>query len=323
MLNQNEFLASLFNLIVETRVNRTCEGRRINDLIDSCLVDTIEYGEGKLLVSVDTLEVSDYSAQSSILTAKKPIVNEQYIETTDKKVIQVTINRYLMKGAFENEYALAECVSTIESMLEKTKNIYMYKKIVKAYEGWTPTGSDKQPRTTQTITIDLIDTDGMTGTTLVESKKANALTIYERLKALSLSVQTPSRDFNEINFEEMYNADELDFIVNGKFESLINTYAIASLLHSDKLDNIQLYDKSIIIPESQFTATDTKTKTIGWLVSKKKYQIAPRFTVNTSFNDASNLNLNEFLHFWLNSGFANGLAGVKLVANFVKPAANK
>lgn len=319
MLNQNEFLASLFNLVVETRVNRTAEGRRINDLIDSCLVDTIEYGEGKLLVSVDTLEVSDYSENTSLLTTKKPTIDEQYIETTDRKVIQVTINRYLMKGAFANEYALAECISTIESMLEKTKNIYMYKKIVKAYEDWTPVDGEGEARTTQVVTIDLIDTTGMTGVELVESKKANALTIYEKIKELSLDIQTPSRNFNELGFEEMYNADELDFIVNGKFESLVNTYAIASLLNSEKLDNIQLYEKSIIIPSSQFTNENAKTKLIGILASKYKYQVAPRFTVTTSFNDASNLNMNEFLHFWLNSGFANGLAGVKLMANFVQP----
>lgn len=318
MLNQNEFLANLFNLVVETRVNRTVDGRRINDLIDSCLVDTIEYGEGKLLVSVDTLDVADYNAQSSILSTKKPVVDEQYIETTDKKVIQVTINRYLMKGAFANEYSLAECLATIEGMLEKTKDIYMYKKIVSAYENWSPVNpSDSQPRTTQTVTVDLIDTTGMTGIKLVESNKANALTIYEKIKELSLNMQTPSRNYNELNFEEMYQADDLDFLVNGKFESLINTYAIASLLNSDKLDNVRLFDKSIIIPSSQFQNADNQKNLIGFLVSKYKYQIAPRFTVATSFADASNLNMNEFLHFWLNSGFANGLAGVKLVANYV------
>ena len=133
-------------------------------------------------------------------------------------------------------------------------------------------------------------------------------------------MQAPSRKYNDIEFEEMYNADEMIFVENSKFESIINTYAIASLLNSKELDNIQLYRKSIVIPDEQFTDDFTKGLVIGWLVSDYKYQIAPRIEVATSFEDASTLNLNEFLHFWLISGMANGLAGVKLVANFVAPA---
>lgn len=318
MLNQNEFLASLYNLVVVTRVNSTTNGKRINDLIDACLVDTIEYGEGKMLVSVDTLAVKDYSQTSSILTNSPPTVDEQYLETTDKKYIQLTTNRYLMKGAFANEYSMSEALAMIESMLEKTKDIYMYKKIVNAFATWAPELAPEQAsNNTQVVTIDLIDTTNLTGEELTEAQKSNALTIYQKVRELSLNMQSPDRDYNDLKYEEMYNADELEFIVNGKFDSLINTYAYASLLNSDKLDNIQLYEKSIIIPQKQLP-TATNETLIGFLASKYKYQIAPRFMVTADFFDGSNLNDQKFLHFWLNSGFARGLACVKLVANFVK-----
>ena len=320
-LNQNEFLANLMNLVVVTRVNSTTAGRRINDLLDSVLVDTVEFGDGKLLITADTLPVRDYSANSSLLTPQKPNVDEQLLTTTDRKLIEVTINRYLMAGAFANEYAMAEAIAMIESMLEKTKNIYNYKKAVSAYENWTPLDPEGAPvnEDTQILEIDLIDTENMTGPQLVESEKANALKIYQAIRETSLSMQAPSREYNEINFEEMYNAEELNLLVNSKFDTLINTYAIASLFNSDKLNNIKIYDKSIIIPSKQFTNEETREKTIGWLASKYKYQIAPRFVLVTSFFDGSNLNLNEFLHMWLISGFARGLACVKLVANYVPP----
>lgn len=311
ILNQNEFVASLFNLIIETRVNRTVNGKRINDLIDACMVDTIEYGEGAGLISVDTLETKDYSENSTLLTNEKPKIDEQQLSTTDKKFIHVTINRWLMKGAFKDEYSMAECIAMIEEMLEKTRLIYVYKKIVKAYEGWIGTQAG------QTKTIQLTDPTGKMGLDLIETNKANALKIYQEIRKLSLSMQVPSRNYNDLAYEEMYNADELDFIVNGAFDEIINTYAYASLLNSDKLNNIQLYDKSIIIPEDQFEEEKTKTNTIGYLVSKRKYTIAPRFTVATDFFDGSNLNTQEFVHFWLNSAFVKGLAGVKLVAQFV------
>ena len=314
-LNQNEFLASLFNLIIQTRVNRTVNGQRINELIDACMVDPIEYGEGAGLISVDTLETEDYSKTSSLLTNKEATLDEQQLETTDKKLIHVTINRYLMKGAFKDEYSMSECIGTITEMLEKTKLIYVYKKIVSAYQNWSPTLA------TQVVEIELTDGTGMVGAELNENNKANALAIYSKVRELSLNLQSPSRDYNDLEYEEMYNANEMDFIVNGKFDSLINTHAYASLLNSDKLNNIQLYDKSIIIPKKQFSTPEAQEFTIGYLVSKKKYMIAPRFTVSASFFDASNLNDQEFLHFWLNSAFVNGLAGIKLVAKFVAPEA--
>lgn len=308
-LNQNEFLANLVNLIVETRINRTVEGRRINDLIDSALVDPTPYGDGRLHITVDTLAVEDYSETSTLLSNKKPTVNEQLISTTDRKKIQVTLNRWLMKGAFANEYSLAEAIGAIEEMLQKTKDIYMYKKIVSAYEGWTPTVAG------QTKTIDIMDVSALEGENLTNANKSNALLIYQAIRSLSLAMQSPSRAYNDLGYEEMYNADDLIFIVNGKFEGLINTYAYASLLNSDKLNNIKIYDKSIIIPEEQLSNAQNQSNTIGWLVSKNKYEISPRFEVMTSFEDASNLMLQDFLHFWLNSGFVDGLAGVKIVAN--------
>lgn len=314
-LNQNEYVLSLMNLVVKTSVNDTVSGTRANDLIDACMVDTNEYGEGEGIISVDTLKVHDYSDTSSVITSEKPTMDEQFLETTDKKYIKVTINRWLAKGAFANEYAVANCLSAIESMLEKTKLIYMYKKIVSAYENYTPT------QATQTVYIDLIDGEGMTGADLNENEKANALAVYKTVRGTSLAMQAPSRAYNDLEYEEMYNADDLDFIVNGKYDTLVNTYAYASLLQSDKLNNIKLYDKSIIIPKEQFSDAGVQAFTIGYLVSKKKYRIQPRFTINTEFLDASTLNLQEYLHFWLNSAFVKGLAGVKFVARINSPQA--
>ena len=73
------------------------------------------------------------------MSVEKPVVDEQVLSTTDKKYIQLTLNRYIMAGAFADEYSLAECLAEMETMLEKTKAIYMYKKIVKAYQDWQPT----------------------------------------------------------------------------------------------------------------------------------------------------------------------------------------
>ena len=314
MLNQNEFIEDIFNLVIQVRTNKTTEGTRVNELIDAFYGDAVEYGDSKGYISVDTLSASDYSKTSSLLQVNEPTMDEQFLTTTDRKKVAVTINRYLMKGAFANEGSLSECLAVIESMLEKTKIIYTYKKIIAAFEGYVPA------KQTQKLEVNLIDTTGMTGVTLTETKKANAITLYEAIRGLSLAMQTPSRAYNDLGFEEMYSPDDLVFLKNSKIESRMNAYAYANLLNSDKLDDIKLYDKSIIIPESQLTPTPANKDLVGWLCSKGKYQVLPRFTIATAFQDGSNLMTNEWLHFWYISGFVNGLACVKIVANYITPA---
>lgn len=312
-LNQNEFLANLCNLVVVTRINKT-----VNDidspLVRSCMMEDVPYGDSKLLITVDTLEAKDYSKTSSLLTVSEPTVDEQELETTDKKFFTVTLNRYLLKGAFANEYSMSDCVAVILSMLQKSKGIYLYKKVVGAYENWTPTQTD------QTLTIDLIDTTDMTGQELYSAQVTNAKTILKKIQNLYENMTAPTRKYNDIEYETFMSGDDYKLILNSNFSNLIDVDALATLLNSSKITDKQTWRETYIIPSEQFTNSDTKTKVIGWLGDREKYQISPRFEVATSFSDGSNLMDNNWLHFWLISGMAKGLNLVKIVANFVAPA---
>lgn len=304
-LNQNEFVGDLLNLVLELKVNKTTNGERVNELINEFTSDMVEFGDSKGYISVDTLQASDYSKTSSLLTVNEPTMDEQFLTTTDRKKIAVSISRYLMKGAFTGENSLSEAIAVIESMLEKTKVIYTYKKIVSAFENYAPA------KATQTISVALDSETGLTGADLEAVKRINAIKLHSAMRDVSIEMQTPTRKYNDLAYEEMYNADDLVFVKNSEIETYINAYAFAELLNSDKLNNIKLYDKSILIPQSQFAGDQSKT--IGWLCSKGKYQILPRFVVATSFVDGSNLMTQEWLHFWYISGFVNGLACVKFV----------
>lgn len=305
MLNQNEFVSDLLNLVLELKVNKTTKGERVNQLIREFTSDMVEYGDSKGYISVDTLQTSDYSKTSSLLTVSEPTMDEQFLETTDRKKIAVSISKYLMKGAFTGENSLSEAIAVIESMLEKTKVIYTYKKIVKAFEDYVPAEA------TQTVTVTLNSEAGLSGADLEAVRRINAITLHSAMRNTSLAMQTPTRKYNDLAFEEMYDADDLIFLKNAEIETYINAYAFAELLNSDKLNDEKIYDKSILIPSEQFTGDQSKT--IGWLCSKGKYQILPRFVIATSFQDGSNLMTNEWLHFWYISGFVNGLACVKFV----------
>lgn len=312
-LNQNEFLANLSNLIVVMKTNQTVKDVA-SPLVQSCMFENVDYGDSKLVLTVDTLEVKDYSTTSSLLTENEPTIDEQVLTTTDKKFINVTLNRYLLTGAFANEYSMSECVATIESMLQKTKGIYAYKKVVSAFENYTP----KQE--TQTLTINLIDTSTLSGVNLENANVTNAKTIEKELLNLFQNMTAPTRAYNDLEYESFIGADDLKLIMNSTFQNLINVDALATLLNSSKITDEEKWKETYIIPSEQFTNSNTKTKTIGWLCDRQKYQISPRFEVSTSFFDGSNLMDNRWFHFWWISGMVNGLNCVKIVANFVAPS---
>lgn len=323
-LTQNEFVGSLTNLAIQTLVNKTIADTA-SPLVQSCMFDAVEYGDKALMISVDTLAVTDYSDQSSLLSVVKPTLDEQALSTTDKKKIQVTLNRYLMKGAFANEYSIADAFAVILSMLQKTKNIYMYKKVVNAYEtyagGLENNGTTKPMLATQTKTINMVDVSAVTGEA---DKKAarefNSNQIYKALLELQQGMCSPTRLYNELGFETMSNPDDLKLVINGYFMNEMIVETMATLLNSSKISDNEKWAETHVIPEVQFANTDTKTNVIGWFGDRNKYQIRPRFEVGTSFFDASTLNQNDWLHFWLISGFVNGYPLVKLVANYVDPA---
>lgn len=322
-LTQNEFVGALTNLAIQTLVNKTVADT-VSPIVQSCMFDGVEYGDKALMISVDTLSVTDYAEASSLLSVVKPTLDEQELSTTDKKKIQVTINRYLMKGAFANEYSISDAFTVILSMLQKTKNIYMYKKVVAAYEnyagGLNNDGTPKEMLETQTVTVDMIDVTKLT--TEVEKKAArefNSNSIYKVLLGIQQGMTSPTRLYNELAFETISNPDDLKLIINGRFMNEMIVETMATLLNSAKISDQTKWKETYVVPEIQFSKDDTKTKVIGWLGDRNKYQIRPRFEVGTSFFDASNLNQNDWLHFWLISGFVNGYPQVKLVANFVAP----
>lgn len=306
VLNQNEFVSDLVNLALVLRVNKTNDKMRMNELIEQFTDAEMAYGDQKGFITVDTLTVQDYAEESSLLKINKPTVNEQFISTTDKKKIAVTLSRFVMRGAFTGEGSLETAIAVILSMLEQTKLIYTYKKIIQAFEAYTPKIE------TQTVAVEITDSSTLTGEEKAAVERQNAINMYLAERQTAINMQAPTRKYNDLAYEEAINADDLVYLRNAEYEAKENAYAYATLLNSDKLNNVKLYDKSILLPTDQLKA-ETKENVIGWLVAKGKYVVIPRFTIARGFEDASNLMSHNYLHFWLCSGFVDGLPAVKFV----------
>ena len=295
-LNVNEFLGSLTNLIVNTRVLQTLSDN-VRPIVRSFLKEPSPFGDQDRFLSADILDDGDYEPDSTLLTVKKPTTHEETIALTDKKKWKVSLTRYLMQGAFADEYALSSFYNLLVSMLSKTKNVFLYNKAVNALNNWTPT------LPTQTVTVDV--TSDM-------SDEEKSRKIYLALKDVYLNMLAPNDIYNDIAYTEDAMIGDLNFYVNAEYENLLEVSANAYAYNLSELTK-WLGDNKHLIPSRKID--NNNKSTVGWIWHYDKYQIRPFFDVSTSFFDADNLVQHHYIHSWFKSGYVRALSGVKIVLN--------
>lgn len=298
-LNVNEFLGSLTNLIVNTRILHTLSDN-VRPIVKCFLKEASPFGDQDRFLSADILDDGDYSENSTLLTVEKPTTYEETISLTDKKKWKVSLTRYLLQGAFLDEYSLSSFYNLLVSLLTKTKNVWLYNKAISALMNWTPT----LPTQTITVTVNANDTD---------DEKAKK--IYLALKDVYLNMLAPNKLYNDIEFTEDTTIDDLNFFVNAKFENLLEVSANAYAYNLSELKK-WLGDRKYLVPSNY--VNEANENTIGWIWHVDKYQIRPFFDVATSFFDADNLVQHQYVHSWFKSGYVKALTGVKIVLNEVE-----
>lgn len=299
-LNVNEFLGSLTNLIVNTRVLQTLSDN-VRPIVRSFLKEPSPFGDQDRFLSADIVEDGDYDPDSTLLTVKKPTTYEETISLTDKKKWKISLTRYLLQGAFTDEYALSSFYNLLVSMLSKTKNVFLYNKAIAALNNWSPTLA------TQTITVTVYTTDS-------DSEKARK--IYLALKDVYLNMLAPNDIYNDIGFTEDTMIQDLNFYVNAKYENLLEVSANAYAYNLSELTK-WLGENKFLIPTGKISSANVNT--IGWIWHYDKYQIRPFFDVSTQFFDADNLVQHHYIHSWFKSGYVKALSGVKIVIDEVAP----
>lgn len=303
----NKFLGALTNLIAYSQTLDTLEDGELNRLVASCQDINVDNGDGKVVLAADVLQVTDLPTNSTLLSTAKPTVKEQYIPVTDYKVVQMTINRYLMRGAFIEEAAMGSFIAYLMSVMRQTKNIYLYNELVKMYKNYTPT------QNTQTVTVPLYALADSDTADLRQAKlEYNSNAMYNALIMILTEMGADTTAYNDLGLTEVIDYKSLKFVGNSYFNTqmLINT--LATLLNSDKITDAQKWSETIVIPQGKLNDTTT----IGWLGHKKKIQFGYFYNVATSFFDGSTLNQNNWLHFSYYMDEVDALPMVKFVAAY-------
>ncbi len=335
-LNQNEITSSLFNQIISQQVfSKNISGLR--SLVERLRVDGTLYGDTKLYVSTDILEVYDFSQKgnSSLLTVTEPPAPKlEKIVIDQFKQIAVTVYPYLQKRAFADEGTYAQFIAVVLAWLGDTKRVYETT-LVNAYVGTVKTNS-----TINKVEVEMPKKD-QTAVNLEESaNRLRAMAIGKALADLEVAMGDPSRSYNELGFMRAYDLSDFIFVWNSAYSNEIRAVDLPTIFHKDsvvaasadqfvlpshyfgnvssattttanhralrpmKVSGVFYQAGQLIASGKTVTANSTyiaDAKIIGKLVHKEAIPFMSAFSVGTSFYDQQKLRENHWLTFGHNT----------------------
>lgn len=315
-LNANKFLGTITNLIAYAEVANTIDRGRVGEFINSFQDANVENGDGKVIRSADLLTVKDLSSTSTLLETNLPTVNEQYIPVTEFKTIPLTINQYLMRGAFVEEGQLANFVGYLMAVMEATKVAYLNTAILGQLTGYTPA------QDTQTVTVDMFNVTGLTDPAQLEAaERYNAKALQKALINTMNAMGYPTAKYNDLSQTEIIDNASLKLVIRQNENTNMVVDSLAYLLNSGKITDAERWGETYAVPDEQFSS-DADETIVAWLMDRKKIQFGYFYQVSTAFFDGSNLNENRWLQFAIYIGVVNALPAVRFKANYsLTPAA--
>lgn len=290
-LNANKFVGTLSNLICYTFYKDNYHlGDNIDALLNAFRSDDTINGDGKLVLTSDLPVVKDLVVNTStLLTSVPPVIQEQYIPVTKFKYIQLTVNRYLMRGGFEDEYAMATLISYLLNNMRVAKRLQLKSDI----EAVIAEILANNP-TTQTVTGLARPTGTPTAVELNAVRTYNTNLIYRtilrviQMLGLGYELNVTDKTTGNDTFEAYERPENIVCLVEPSTMASMDVDTLATLLNSNKITqkiNVNFIENEAI--------DDGKVL----VLSKDKIQYGYFYQVATSFFDASNLNQQDFLHF--------------------------
>lgn len=310
VLNDNEFFGGLANLALILKLYATNTSDRPNNFVDSFATDTLAYGDSKLFPFTDLPAVDDYSATSSVLNVTTVDNTQEQISISQQKVIKSSYNTYILDMAMTGADGANQFVGYLLGQMDSARQAFMQPLIISdLYSGTV--GTD-YGGTGSTITINTANLATITGNTdlysqRITNQKMIALGIQDTIQNMSIY----SSVFNTHGFDTALSPDDLKLVIAEPYrnQAVIDLYA--SLLNSSQID----FNKPEMQAIPSMLVPSAQSSVIGWLMHKQAYQWFYKFMVMTNFFDASNLTINNFLHFWFGKGFVKGLPMAKLLNN--------
>lgn len=290
-LNANKFVGTLSNLICYTFYKDNYHlGDNIDALLNAFRSDDTINGDGKLVLTSDLPVVKDLVVNTStLLTSVPPVIQEQYIPVTKFKYIQLTVNRYLMRGGFEDEYAMATLISYLLNNMRVAKRLQLKADIETVIAEILTNNPTKE-----TVTGLARPTGNPTAVELNAVRTYNTNLIYRtiltviQMLGLGYELNVTDKTTGNDTFKAYERPENIVCLVEPSTMASMDVDTLATLLNSNKIT--QKINVNFIENEAIGNGTVL-------VLSKDKIQYGYFYQVATSFFDASNLNQQDFLHF--------------------------
>lgn len=323
-LNANKFIGTLTNLIAYTRALDTQDTRGLDRLLNVFRGANLPTGDGLVIRSTGIPAVTDLdTANSTILTVVKPTIKEQYIPIREYKKVQITINEYLMRNAFQRQEAMGELIGLILKSMYTAEKIYLYDRIIGNNTYGLSAIADGNYTTNTDVSATGLATSFAVTPTGLDISTANsasdklAVRTYNTklfVRTLIATIKKIERGgYNSLNgIKSLVGRDNLICVMTDAMLASIDVDLMATLLNSEYLNDPIKIDIVTIEEWKGSTANDATVV----LMQKNGYQYGFFYEVTTSFFDPSNLNTNNWLHFAYYSGIVeSGIAGTITVTD--------
>lgn len=251
-LRPNEIYASIYNMILSQEVFSDNIYDTKASLVDQARVDGGLYGDTKLYYSTDVLRsrpwLNDKEAANllDIYRPKDPEV--QAIVLDQFRQICLTVDNYLSKRSWGDEYAFQQFNSVMLGWIRDTKRVYD-STLYNSYIGTAETNIGEQ-----SITITLPVVGGDTEATMKEQGAA----IATRMSDLLVDLEDVTRKYNDYGHLRSYNSNDLIAVWNSEQVNKINKYTLPVLFHKENfIDKLGEYT----LPARYFGTTNAEAGT--------------------------------------------------------------
>ena len=321
----SKYATTMTTLIGDLRFNDTLATSDIvNDFVSSCRIGQVEYGKGIVnTFKVGLQPIENLTETSTAFKITKPNVAQETILIDQFMKIPLSISEILTKDAVLKGESLSTFIEFVMGLLQDTSQFYLFGQLNTLIQEWEP------GQATQTIEIEQINTQGMTGVELNNAMQWNATNIAKVMRKTLNNMKILNSKFTDVatyvdantgQSEPVMTAlrgDNLKFIVNDNYWTNFLADAMASLYHNEKIGEMIPGDEFRLLPTDAIT--EDNELTIAWLSAKNKFALADFYKVTMSIVDPSTTYTNIFLHFAYGMGIFKYAPGVKFVAKLVEP----
>lgn len=239
-LRSNEIFASLYNMIISQEVFADNIKGTFSSLVDRGRVDGSLYGDTKLYYAVDVLKSApwgnDAEATNLLALHRPPAPDVQAIHLDIFRQISLTVDNYLSKRAWGDEYAFSQFNSVMLGMIRETKRVYdstIYNSYI---------GTAVSQATNAVVNADITTaTKDLTGDS---AARVEAQTIAETLANLFINLKDITRDYNDYGNLRSVNLEDLIVVWNSKWVNKIKKIDLPTMFHKDGL--IEKFEEEIL-----------------------------------------------------------------------------